>query len=96
MRIIPYIKNREYPIATILCSWEGQGKVRRMVMAKCFEETRFLCDECERYFAIELMYVREEKRYCPSCYRYEYGWDFTELDGFAVSTEFGSLAPGRE
>jgi hypothetical protein len=72
------------------------GQSKEVFMAKSFEATRFLCNECKRYFAIELMYVKEEKMYCPSCYRYEYGWECTEQGGFAVSKEFGSPAPGSE
>ena len=65
-------------------------------MEERLEASRFLCDECQRYFAIQLIYIRDEKRYCPSCFRYKYGWECTELDSFGVSTEFGSLMPGPE
>jgi hypothetical protein len=65
-------------------------------MTRGSETQRFLCNECRRYFAIELMYTREEKSYCPSCFRYEYGWEDNELDGFAVCSSSGFLWPGSE
>ena len=56
---------------------------RLFVMAELRSESTFVCDECERHFDLRLVYIRDKKRFCPVCYRNEYGWEYSVVtDGF--------------
>ena len=59
---------------------------RLFIMAELRSENTFVCDECERDCDLRLLRIRRKKRYCPSCYRNEYGWEYgIDADGFEVS-----------
>jgi hypothetical protein len=42
----------------------------------------FLCEQCQKYFDLRWLCIRHKKRFCPTCYLEEYGWEGTEEEGF--------------
>jgi transposase-like protein len=56
------------------------------------ERGKFICDECQRHFDLDLLYSRDNKRYCPTCYLNTYDeWDCLESDGFEQVKKSGFL-----
>jgi transposase-like protein len=53
---------------------------------------KFLCDECQSHFDLELLYSRDNKRYCPTCYLDMYDeWGCLESDGLEQGKKSGFL-----
>jgi hypothetical protein len=49
-------------------------------------DVSFVCEACKRDCDLRLMYIRDKKRFCPVCYRNEYGWEyFVDTDGYEAS-----------
>jgi hypothetical protein len=50
-------------------------------MRKALAEENFLCIACKRHFDLKLMYTRDKKHYCPTCYIDQYdSWEGTDLN----------------
>ena len=62
-------------------------------MKKQDEGASFLCNECQRYFDLRLLYSRDKKKYCPTCYVDHYdSWECTKARGYGQDEGFDSFA----